>query len=150
MPASVPVSTPLRNPRLATQSATLGAMPFTSDELRLLDETAEVEIETQAPGNPVPNRTIIWIVVDGPDVFARSVRGARGRWYREAILNPAVAIEVDGRRIPAVALLASDPISIERASAALSRKYAGDPSTPLVLRPETLETTLRLAPPELA
>ncbi len=54
-------------------------MPFTTDELRLLEETAEVEIETHAPSDGAPSRTIIWIVVDGVDVFVRSVRGARGR-----------------------------------------------------------------------
>ncbi len=61
-----------------------------------------------------------------------------------------MAIHVNGERIPAVAVPANDPVSIERTSAAVSRKYAGDPSTPLMLREETLDTTLRLAPPEPA
>jgi hypothetical protein len=125
-------------------------MPFTDDELRLLDETAEVEIETQALGSTVLHRTLIWVVVDGQHVFVRSVRGAEGRWYREARANPEVAIHLKKRRIPAVAIHAPDPQSIERTSGALSRKYAGDPATKLVLAAKTLDSTLRLEPREPA
>ena len=60
----------------------------------------EVEIETQAPDGPA-HRTI--------DLDRRRRRrgrssgpykGADGRWFREATANPAVAIHVDGQRLP--------------------------------------------------
>jgi hypothetical protein len=121
------------------------AVSFPDEDLALLARTEEVRIETQAPNGP-PHRTIIWIVVDGEDVFVRSVRGARGRWYREAVANPAVGILVDRRRLAATAIAATDPASIERASEALRRKYARDPALRTMLAPGTLDTTLRLEP----
>jgi hypothetical protein len=120
-------------------------MSFKPDELALLDEAEEVDIETQAPGGPV-HRATIWIVVDGDSAYVRSVRGPAGRWYRELLANPAGAVHVDGRRLAATAVRASDPDSVERASAALRRKYARDGSLKSMLRPETLDTTLRLEP----
>jgi hypothetical protein len=118
---------------------------FSTEDLELLDRTEEVEIETRAPDGPA-HRTVIWVVVDDGDVFIRSVRGAAGRWYREAIANPAVAIHVAGRRLSATAIPATDPASIGRASAALVRSYAGDPAVRSMIRPDVLDTTLRLEP----
>jgi hypothetical protein len=121
-------------------------MSFSEEELALLDRAEEVRVETQAPDGPV-HRTIIWIVVNDGEVFIRSVRGERGRWYREALANPAVAIHVDGKRLPATAIPADDPDSIDRASAALSEKYRRQGgSLQAMLQPHTLPTTLRLEP----
>jgi hypothetical protein len=56
-------------------------MSFATDDLQRLAAAEEIEIETQAPDGPV-HRTIIWVLVEGGDVFLRSVRGDRGRWFR--------------------------------------------------------------------
>jgi hypothetical protein len=130
------------------QRAGMGYAPFVSfprEDLALLGQTAEVEIETSAPAGPA-HRTVVWIAVDGDDVFVRSYRGASARWYREAVANPNVALHVDGRRLTATATGAADPGSIERASDALARKYAGDPAVRAMVAPDTLPTTLRLVP----
>jgi hypothetical protein len=120
-------------------------MSFASDDLERIAEAVEVEIETQAPNAPA-HRTVIWIVVDGDAAFIRSFRGPTARWYREALANPAVTLHVDGRDLPATAIPATDPDSIERTSARLRTKYADDPSMPAMLAPEILDTTLRLEP----
>ena len=120
-------------------------MSFPREDLALLEQTAEVEIETQAPAGPA-HRTVIWIAVDEDDVFVRSYRGADARWYREAVFNPSVAIHVKGRRLTAIATSAADPASVERVSQALARKYEGDPAVRAMVAPETLPTTLRLLP----
>jgi len=122
-----------------------GPMRFEPGELALLDETEEVRIETSRPNGPA-HRTIIWVVVDGDDVFVRSVNGATARWYREAVANPAVTIHVAGRALPARAVAATDPPSVQRTSDALNRKYAPDPALRLMLVPDIFETTLRLTP----
>lgn len=122
-----------------------GSMSFSSEDLRLLDAAQEVEIETQAPGKE-PRRTVVWVVVDGPDVFVRTFRGPGSRWYRDVEANPAVAIHVEGKRFPASAIAATDPDSIERTSAGFLRKYAGDPAAKAMVKPDVLETTLRLEP----
>ena len=123
----------------------ISRMRFEPGELALLAETQEIEIETALPGGPA-HRTIIWIVVDGGDAFVRSYRGASARWYREAVAYPQVTIHVDGRALPARAVAAVDPASIRRTSDALASKYAASDSTPAMLQPDVLDTTLRLTP----
>jgi hypothetical protein len=120
-------------------------MPFSPEDLELLAHDEEIRIETSAADGSV-HRTIIWVVVDGQDVFVRSVRGERGRWYREALARPDVAIHADGRRLAARATHTPDPNSVARTTAALERKYAADPALRTMVRPHTLETTLRLEP----
>jgi hypothetical protein len=120
-------------------------MPFPPDILDLFGATEEVRIETSRPDGRRP-RTIIWIMVDGDDVFVRSVRGDRGHWFQAALEDPSVAVHVDDRVIPATAVLAVDDESIARCSAALERKYAGDASLGLMLVDKTLGTTMRLDP----
>jgi hypothetical protein len=120
-------------------------MPFSPADLAVLSESEEVEIETAAADGPV-HRTIIWIVTDGPDAFVRSVRGSRGRWYREAIANPEVAVHAGGRRLPARAVPAADPQSIERTNKGLRDKSEGIPGFREMLEPDVFDTTLRLEP----
>jgi hypothetical protein len=120
-------------------------MSFSSGDLARIAQAEEVEIETQAPGGP-SHRTIIWIVADGDEAFIRSYRGPTARWYREAMANPAVAIHVDGRRLAATAIPATDPDSVDRTSAALQAKYARDSGLSGMLSPDNLPTTLRLEP----
>jgi hypothetical protein len=120
-------------------------MSFSAEDRALLDRIEEVEIETQPPDGPT-HLTIIWTVVDGEEVFIRSYRGDRARWYREALANPGVAVHADGRRIPVTAIPATDPDSVERASNGFRRKYAGDPAAAAMVRAEVLSTTLRLEP----
>jgi hypothetical protein len=120
-------------------------MSFKAADRALMAEAEEVDIETTLPDGTV-HRVTIWIMVDGEDVFVRSVRGRAGRWYREAVANPAVAVHVGGRRITASAIAATDPDSIERASASLRRKYGAGESVDSMLVPDVLDTTIRLEP----
>ena len=120
-------------------------MSFSTEDLALLDAAEEVEIETQAPEREA-RRTTIWVVVDDGEAFIRSHRGPTSRWYRDATANSAVAIHVAGRRLPATAIPATDPDSIERTSAGITRKYAADPAAKSMVAPAVLDTTLRLEP----
>jgi hypothetical protein len=111
-----------------------------------LETVEEIEIETsRGDGAPV-HRTIIWPAVDQGEVYVRSLHGARGRWYREALENPDVVVHFEGQSIPARAIHAPDEESIERATAGLQRKYADSPYVGTMIRDEILETTLRLEP----
>jgi hypothetical protein len=120
-------------------------MSFSPEDLALLDGAEEIEIETQAPDKE-PRRTVIWVIVDDAEVFIRTARGAGSRWFRDAEANPAVAIHVGGKRLLATAIPATDPDAIERTSAGFLRKYAGDPAAKIMVRPDLLDTTLRLEP----
>ena len=120
-------------------------MPFDRDTLDLLDATKEVRIETSRPGGS-PHSTIIWVVVDGGEVFVRSWKGAGARWYREARANPEVALVAGDRRILATAVSATDADSIRRCSDGFLAKYRKSKSALSMVANEILDTTLRLDP----
>jgi len=120
-------------------------MSFSPKDLESLDRAVEVDIETQPPDGP-SNRVTIWAVVDDDRVFVRSWKGEDARWYREAQANPAVALHVDGQRLTATAIPATDPDSIQRTSDGFRRKYAGDPGAEAMCAEDILATTLRLEP----
>jgi len=121
-------------------------MPFPPADLALLGATEEIEIETRAAPDAPLHRTTIWIMTDGNDAFVRSVRGGRGRWYREAIANPQVAVHAGGRRLAARVVAANDPTSIERTNKGLRDKYEGIDGYAEMLEPDCFDTTLRLEP----
>ena len=119
---------------------------FATDTLRLIDETREVRIETRRDEDAPAHRTTIWVVTVDGTVFVRSVRGGRGRWYREVSANPAAALHVGGDRIPVRAVPVTDDATIAAVSEAYREKYGrtSPGSTRAMLQPETLPTTLRL------
>ncbi|MBA3636487.1 MAG: DUF2255 family protein [Actinomycetota bacterium] len=121
---------------------------FDAETLRLLDETKEVYIETRLDGDSPEHRTIIWVVVVEGEVYVRSVRGPRGRWYREISSNPEGALHVEDDRIPVRAAPAAEGPTVDAVSAALRSKYeqSSPNSTAAMLRPDTLPTTLKLSP----
>jgi hypothetical protein len=121
---------------------------FDRETLQLLDETQEVRIETRRDEDAPVHRTIIWVVTVDGDVFVRSVRGDRGRWYREVSANPSAALHVGERRIPVRAAPVTDETTVEAVSEAYWSKYGRTLPGPTraMVRPETLPTTLKLEP----
>ncbi len=124
-------------------------MTFEESDLSAIAAAKEVHIETRSSAGET-HRTIVWIVADGGEVYVRSFRGPRGRWFREALADPDVAIHVGGRRVPARAVPATDPASVEACSEGLRAKYRRSHSLQAMLAPDTLPTTLRLDPIEAA
>ncbi|HYM82942.1 MAG TPA: DUF2255 family protein [Candidatus Dormibacteraeota bacterium] len=118
-------------------------MRFSPRALELLDRTKEIELETQA-GDGRVHRTVVWVVVDGSDVFVRSWRGPSARWYRETIARPRIAVVAGDRRLETTAVAAVDADSIRRTSEGFERKYPGDPATHDMVADAVLGTTLRL------
>ncbi len=116
--------------------------------LDALDRTEEVHIETRRDASSPGHETVIWAVVVDGAAFVRSVRGGKGRWYREATANPDVTLRVDDRRVLARTVPETDARTIERVSGAIREKYeASYPGpTAAMLREEVLATTLRLLP----
>ena len=111
-----------------------------------LEAAKEIDIETRRSGDAPVHRTTIWTVVEGGEVYVRSLRGASGRWYRELIANPDAVVHVHGESVPVRGVHAPDPDSVDRASDGLRRKYADSPSLGSMLEDEILETTVRLEP----
>ena len=116
--------------------------------LNALDRTEEVHIETRRDASSPAHETVIWAVVVDGGAFVRSVRGGKGRWYREASANPEVTIRVNDERVPARAVPETDARTIGKVSEAIREKYGASYPGPTaaMLREEVLATTLRLLP----
>ena len=121
---------------------------FDTYTLRLIDGVREVRIETSRDEDAPAHRTTIWVVTMDGSVFVRSVRGGKGRWYREVSANPVAALHVGDDRIPVRAVPVTDEAKIGAVSEAYREKYGhtSPGSTRAMVRPETLPTTLRLEP----
>ncbi len=120
---------------------------FASDVAAQLRMARTVTIETSAAADAPVHRTIIWIVADESGrAFVRSVRGQRGRWYRELVANPVGAVFVGGHRI-GVRAAPADEAGIETCSRLLREKHAtSGASLASMLREDVLDTTLELEP----
>lgn len=116
---------------------------FDADTLRALRDAPEPTIRTDKhPGSAV----VIWVVVDGGEVFVRSWLGTRGRWYRDLAAGGAATLAFAGRELAVRAVPASDGASVERASREILRKYRRSSHAREMVRAEILPTTLRLEP----
>jgi len=124
-----------------------GSQPTTFPDLLLqrMDVAKEVDIETRSPEGTV-HRVTIWIVVVDKVPYVRSVRGAKGRWYRELTARNEGALHVGSRRVAVRPTAVRAPAAIDAVSAALWRKYTKNSSLFSMLRLVTLDTTLRLDP----
>ena len=116
---------------------------FEPDTLRELRDTHEVAIRTEKHPN---SAVVIWVVVADDEVFVRSVRGNKGRWYRDLAAGGSATLEFAGRRVEVQALPVSDADPITRASREYLRKYQPSPYAQSMVRAEVLATTLRLEP----
>ena len=116
---------------------------FDAGILGELRNSHEVTIRTEKhPKSAV----VIWMVVADDEVFVRSVRGGKGRWYRDLTAGGSATLEFAGRELAVQAYPSSDAGSIERASREYLRKYQPSPYAQSMVRDEVLSTTLRLEP----
>ena len=97
---------------------------FDADTLRELHDFREVAIRTEKhPKSAV----VIWVVVADDEVFVRSVRGSKGRWYRDLAAGGSATLEFAGRQLAVQAFPAPDNDSSARASREFLRKYLSSP-----------------------
>jgi hypothetical protein len=116
---------------------------FDTGTLGTLQATHEVRIRTEKhPDSAV----VIWVVVADDEVFVRSFRGTKGRWYRDLAEGGPATVEVDGRALAVQAVPANDDAAIKRTSAAFLAKYQPSSYAQAMVKPEVLGTTLRLDP----
>jgi hypothetical protein len=116
---------------------------FDADTLRELRDLREIAIRTEKhPESAV----VIWVVVADDDVFVRSVRGSKGRWYRDLAAGASATLEFAGRQLAVQALPVSDAGLIAGASREYPQKYRTSPYAQSIVRNEVLPTTFRLEP----
>ena len=125
------------------------ATVFDEEVILLLASLDEVDIETRARPDAPAHQTTIWVVVDGDAAYVRSVRGVRGRWYREATAYPEAVLHAGARKVQVHIEPVSNATTIARVSDAFLRKYVQWPNDArAMVRDEVLATTLRLEPIE--
>ena len=116
---------------------------FDADTLDKLRDQEEIAIRTgKHPDKPVT----IWVTVADGGVFVRSVRGPKGRWYRDVVADARADLEFAGRRLAVQAIPATDAQSVDQVSREYLRKYRSSPYAQSVVQPAILPTTLRLEP----
>ena len=114
--------------------------------LEALRVKREVDIETTS-SKGVVHRVTNWIVVVDDVPYVRSVRGAKGRWFRELMRHGDGVVLVGSRRIPVSAELVKDASENTKVSEAIQAKYDGPAaSVRAMVRDVVLATTARLAP----
>jgi hypothetical protein len=113
--------------------------------LQRMDVAKEVDIETRSPEGKTHRVTIWLVVVDGAP-YVRSVRGPKGRWYRELTARKEGLLHVGSHKVTVRPAKVRAPAMIDEVSAALWKKYAKTASLFSMLRLSTLDTTLRLEP----
>jgi hypothetical protein len=116
---------------------------FDAKTLSALRDANEIAIRTKKhPDTAVP----IWVTVAGDEVFVRSVRGPKGRWYRDVVADGSATVEFAGRRLAVRAIPARDPAAVDRVSREYLRKYGSSAHAQSIVKPDVLPTTLHLEP----
>ena len=116
---------------------------FDAGTLKALRESKEVAIRTDKhPAKAV----VIWVVVADDEVFVRSFRGKKGRWYRDLASGGLATLEYGGRQLAVRAVPTSDDAAIERASREFLGKYRSSSYAQAMVQSDLLATTLRLDP----
>jgi hypothetical protein len=117
---------------------------WTAQELDSLDQAYEIRIAGRREDGTLRNLVIVWhVVVDGA-LYARSVRGTQGNWYRGAIRFFEGAISWGGQtRDVTYTLDDSRDTAIDAAYAA---KYGSGSATRAITSETAKQTTLRIEP----
>jgi hypothetical protein len=122
------------------------AAPFPASVVKRFDDTKVVDIETRSAKGE-KHSVPIWIVIVDGVPYVRSVRGPRGRWFRELLARGEGAVVAGGSRTRVKATHDRTKAAIDATSAALRRKYkTSGSSLASMLRPDVLDTTVRLEP----
>src|ERR1700733_9388803 len=96
--------------RIAQERQDQAMSEFDADTLRALRDVQEPTIRTDKhPKSAV----VIWVVVDGDDVFVRSWLGTKGRWYKDLATGGPATLEFAGGRLAGHAIPASDAASVD-------------------------------------
>ena len=86
---------------------------FDADILSELRDVREVAIRT---GKHPKTAVVIWLVVTDDQLLVRSVRGTKGRWYRDLAAGGPATLEFAGHRLAVQAVPERDPGAVDRAT----------------------------------
>jgi hypothetical protein len=115
---------------------------WTSEELRYLDASRELEIAARrASGNPGA-WTPIWVVVVEDEVFVRTWHRRTTGWYGRAVTSGRASIRVAGNSVDVTVTVVGES-RVETVDAAYRTKY-GPAGAQSMITAEAAASTLRL------
>ncbi|ANJ27945.1 DUF2255 family protein [Agromyces aureus] len=117
---------------------------WTPEDLTALDRAGEIRVAGRRDDGSLRTPVVIWhAVVDG-SLYARSVRGPEGGWYRGVTRNSEGTVSWGG---PAREVTYTRDESHEaELDAAYFAKYGRGSATQSLMKPEVKATTLRIDP----
>jgi len=120
---------------------------WTPEEVHAIGDIEEVQVAPLAgDGTPLQSVTM-WAVTNGTEVFVRSVKGVRGRWYRR-VSETGRGVFTAGDVSREVAFEPVNEIKNQVVTDAYNAKYAAQPAQfrqPMVEGP-SVEATLKVVP----
>jgi len=102
----------------------------------------QVVVPQESGGTLIP----IWISSTLYQVFIRSYRADKGRWFQYVIGTDGFSLELGSEIITVKPARVADPITLTAVDAAYSIKHAEDEELANVLTPGVVATTLALTP----
>ena len=120
---------------------------WTSDQLDKIGGAEEVQIASVRPDGTLRKPVTVWVVRHGDDLYARSVRGRGGHWFRGSQERRQGRIRAGGAQQDITFVDADHEVDIEVDAAyrAKYRRYAGSILNS-VLTPEARSATVKLVP----
>ncbi len=124
---------------------------WTSDELDKIGAAEEVRITSRRRDGTMRDPVTVWVVRQNDDLYARSVRGPTGAWFRGTQQHREGHIQAGGvgRDVSFVDADSTVGDEIDRAYRTKYRRYSGDILNS-VLTPQARSATLRLVPRDSA
>lgn len=120
---------------------------WTSDELGKIGDAEELQISPRRRDGTLQKPRTVWVVRHGDDLYLRSVRGAKGDWYRGTQARHEGHIRAGGIE-KEVAIEDADAGMNDEIDAAFRSKYKRYSGKVLdsILSSAARSTTLRLVP----
>jgi hypothetical protein len=120
---------------------------WTGDELSALERAEEVQISSLQRDGTLGKPVTTWVVRAGDDLYVRSVKGRRGRWYRGVTEGHQGRIRAGGVEKD-VTFVDPDGGLVEEIDGAYRTKYRRYAGAILdsVLTPDARSATLKVEP----
>lgn len=120
---------------------------WTSDQLGKIGGAEEVQIAPVGRDGTLRKPVTVWVVRHGDDLYARSVRGRSGHWFRDVQETHHGRIRAGGVQQDVTFVEAGHDIGdeVDAAYRAKYRRYAGSILNS-VLTPEARSATIKLVP----
>lgn len=120
---------------------------WTSDELTRIGDTDEIRLAFQRPDGTLSTPLPVWVVRRGDDLYARSVRGPAGAWYRGAQATHAGHVDAAGVSKD-ITFAAPDPGADADLDAAYRTKYQRYAANIVnsILTPQARSAAVKLVP----